>query len=55
MKIDLRLESIFEKAWNSVPLDREDCKYLLSIDEKSYEGGLIRSTASAEASATRAI
>lgn len=46
MQIAPRLECIFEKAWNGVALDREDCKYLLSVDEKSYEGALIRSTAS---------
>jgi len=47
MKIDTRLQAIFDKAWNSEPLTREDCKYLLGFSEKSYECGLIRSTAAA--------
>jgi len=46
MRINPRLEEIFEKAWTSVPLNREDCKYLLNVDEKSYEGALVRNTAS---------
>jgi biotin synthase len=45
MKLETRLEKIFEKARNSVPLTREDCAYLLRIDEHSWESGLIRATA----------
>lgn len=45
--IDARLIDIFDKAWSNVPLTREDCKFLLSFDEGSYESALIRTTASA--------
>lgn len=44
-KIDTQLSAILEKAWNSEQLTREDCKYLLQIDERSYESGLLRTTA----------
>ncbi len=45
MNIDLKLEKIFDKARSSIALTREDCAYLLSFDEKSYESALIRATA----------
>lgn len=46
MNIDNRFREILEKAENGVPLNREDCKYLLSMDEKSFEAGLLRAAAS---------
>jgi len=46
MKIKPKLQQIMDKSWSNIPLNREDCKYLLSIDEISYESGVIRSTAS---------
>ena len=45
MNIDPKLEKIFDKARSSIALTREDCAYLLSFDEKSYESALIRATA----------
>ena len=45
MNIDLKLEKIFDKARSSIALTREDCAFLLSFDEKSYESALIRATA----------
>lgn len=44
--IENRLREILEKGENGVPLNREDCKYLLSLDEKSFEAGLLRAAAS---------
>ncbi|MGI6331887.1 MAG: radical SAM protein [Zhaonellaceae bacterium] len=46
MRIAAELQHILEKAWSGIPLSRQDCKYLLAIDERSYESGLLRSTAS---------
>lgn len=45
MKITSQLEKILEKAWCHIPLNRQDCKYLLSIDEKSFESGVLRAAA----------
>ena len=45
MNIDPKLEKIFDKARSSIALNREDCAYLLSFDEKSFESALIRATA----------
>lgn len=45
MKVAPKLERILEKAWQDIPLDREACKYLLALDETSYESGLLRATA----------
>lgn len=47
MQIDASLQAIFDKAWSSIQLTREDCKFLLSFDERSFEAALIRSTAAA--------
>jgi biotin synthase len=46
MRIDAEIKRILGKAWQDIPLTREDCKYLLSINETSFESGLLRSTAS---------
>ncbi|UWG98164.1 radical SAM protein [Dehalobacter sp. DCM] len=46
MKISPQLDKILEKAWSNIPLDRQDCRYLLTIDELSFESGLLRSAAS---------
>ena len=45
MKLDGRLEQIFDKAHSGIQLPREDCAYLLRIDEHSFESGLVRATA----------
>jgi biotin synthase len=45
MKINPQLSAILEKVWNDIRLDRQDCRYLLSLDEQSYESGLVRATA----------
>ncbi|QHI73545.1 biotin synthase BioB [Aminipila terrae] len=45
MKINTQLDKILEKAWSDIPLNREDCKYLLTIDERSFESGLLRAAA----------
>ncbi|AWI05922.1 radical SAM protein [Clostridium drakei] len=45
MKIEQKLQQILDKSWSNIRLNREECKYLLSIDETSYASGLIRSTA----------
>lgn len=45
MKISARLDGILEKAWGGIPLDRQDCGYLLSMDELSFESGLLRAAA----------
>ncbi|ATW26141.1 radical SAM protein [Candidatus Formimonas warabiya] len=45
MKIEAELHRILEKAWCSIPLTRQDCKYLLSLEETSFASGLLRSTA----------
>ena len=45
MKITTQLDKILEKAWSGIPLDRQDCRYLLSIDEKSFESGILRTAA----------
>lgn len=47
MKMNHHLEKVLDKAWSGIPLDRNDCKYLLTIDEKSYDSGLLRAAASA--------
>ncbi|MEL7564747.1 MAG: hypothetical protein AAGU27_07680 [Dehalobacterium sp.] len=46
MKIEAQLAQILEKAWCDIPLTRQDCKYLLALDETSFASGLLRSTAS---------
>lgn len=46
MKITPELDKILEKAWSNIPLDRQDCRYLLTIDERSFESGLLRAGAS---------
>lgn len=45
MKITSQLEKILEKAWCGIPIDRQDCRYLLTIDEKGFESGLLRAAA----------
>lgn len=45
MKITPQLDKILEKAWSHIPLDRQDCKYLLSMDERSYASGILRAAA----------
>ena len=45
MKLDARLEQIFDKAHSGIQLTREDCAYLLRTDEHSFESGLVRATA----------
>ena len=45
MKIASELDKILDKAWSGIPLDRQDCKYLLSIYEKSFESGVLRAAA----------
>lgn len=45
-KMDKRMVEILEKVENSQAINREDCKYLLSLDEKSFEAGLLRAVAS---------
>lgn len=44
--LDIKFLGILEKSENGQPLDREDCRYLLQLDEKSLEAGLLRATAS---------
>ncbi len=47
MKVfDIQFEKILEKAENGQPLNRDDCRYLLQLDEKSLEAGILRATAS---------
>ena len=45
-KLDMQFQEILEKAENGQPLNREDCRYLLKLDEKSFEAGLLRAEAS---------
>lgn len=46
MKVmDMQFQEILEKAENGQPLSRKDCGYLLRLDEKSFEAGLLRTTA----------
>lgn len=45
MKISPQLDKILGKAWSDIPLDRQDCRYLLTIDERSYESGVLRAAA----------
>ena len=46
MKVmDMQFQEILEKAENGQPLSRKDCGYLLRLDEKSFEAGLLRATA----------
>ena len=40
MDIDARLEGIFDKARSRIALSKDDCKYLLSFDERSREAAL---------------
>ena len=42
---DMQFQNILEKAENGIPLNREDCRYLLHLDEKSLEAGVLRATA----------
>lgn len=44
--LDIQFQKILEKAENGIPLHREDCKYLLRLNEKSFEAGLLRAMAS---------
>ena len=44
--LDIEFLGILEKSENGQPLNREDCRYLLQLDEKSLEAGLLRATAS---------
>ncbi len=44
-KLDIQFQEILEKAENGQPLNREDCRYLLKLDEKSFEAGLLRAEA----------
>lgn len=41
----MQFQKILEKAENGCPLNREDCRYLLQLDEKSLEAGILRATA----------
>ncbi|MEL7610547.1 MAG: hypothetical protein AAGU74_13730 [Bacillota bacterium] len=45
MKIDRELNRILDKAWSDIPLNREECKYLLCLDETGFEAGLLRAAA----------
>ncbi len=42
----MQFQKIIEKAENGYSLNREDCRYLLQLDEKSLEAGILRATAS---------
>ena len=44
--IDYDLRQILDKAENDEALNRDDCRYLLNLDEKSFEAGLLRAAAS---------
>ncbi len=46
MKISSQLNRILDKAWADIPLNREDCKLLLAMDENSFDGGVLRAAAS---------
>ena len=43
--IPKRLNELLQKAFLRQPLDKDDCLYLLNIDEYSYESSLIRGAA----------
>ncbi len=47
MRADAQMQKIVDKAFAGEALTRGDCKYLLEIDERSYESGLIRAAAAA--------
>ena len=45
MNLERQLETILDKAWCGIPLDRRDCGYLLSLDERSFDAGILRAAA----------
>ncbi len=47
MKTAKQFEEIMDKAFRGIPLERADCKYLLSFPEEGLEAGLLRAAASA--------